>query len=74
MLFKFLCNFAVWNYESVKLYDKIIGNMKKYVVLLVVAMALMSAGKQDGVITKEDGATIVNTTTIAKDVEGYSNN
>lgn len=46
--------------------------MKKYVVLLVVAMALMSAGKQDGVITKEDGATIVNTTTIAKDVEGYS--
>ena len=46
--------------------------MKKYVVLLVVAVALMSAGKQDGVITKEDGATVVNTSTIAKDVEGYS--
>jgi electron transport complex protein RnfG len=46
--------------------------MKKYVVLLLVAVALMSAGKQDGAITKEDGATVVNTTTIAKDVEGYN--
>ncbi|MBO4719427.1 MAG: FMN-binding protein [Prevotella sp.] len=46
--------------------------MKKYVVLLLTAVALMSAGKQDGAITKEDGATVVNTTTIAKDVEGYN--
>ena len=46
--------------------------MKKYVVLLLAAVALMSAGKQDGAITKEDGATVVNTTTIAKDVEGYN--
>ena len=43
--------------------------MKKYVVLLLAAVALMSAGKQDGAITKEDGAIVVNTTTIAKDVE-----
>ena len=46
--------------------------MKKYVVLLLAAVALMSAGKQDGAITKEDGAIVVNTTTIAKDVEGYN--
>jgi electron transport complex protein RnfG len=46
--------------------------MKNYVVLLLAAVALMSAGKQDGAITKEDGATVVNTTTIAKDVEGYN--
>jgi electron transport complex protein RnfG len=46
--------------------------MKKYTFLLVAALALMSAGKQDGAITKEDGVTVVNTTTIAKDVEGYN--
>ena len=46
--------------------------MKKYVFLLLAAMALMSAGKQDGAITKENGVTVVNTTTIAKDVEGYN--
>ena len=46
--------------------------MKKYTFLLIAALALMSAGKQDGAITKEDGATVVNTTTIAKDVEGYN--
>lgn len=46
--------------------------MKKYLVVLVVALALMSAGKQDSAITKENGSVIVNTTTIAKDVEGYN--
>ena len=46
--------------------------MKKYIFLLLAALALMSAGKQDGVITKENGSTIVNTTTIAQDVEGYN--
>ena len=46
--------------------------MKKYVLLLLAAVVLMSAGKQDGAITKENGFTIVNTTTIAKDVEGYN--
>ncbi len=36
-------------------------------------LVLMSAGKKDdGVITKEDGMTVVNTTTIARDVEGYN--
>ena len=46
--------------------------MKKYLVILVAAVALMSAGKQDSAITKENGSVIVNTTTIAKDVEGYN--
>lgn len=46
--------------------------MKKYAFLIIAALVLMSAGKQDGAITKEDGATVVNTTTIAKDVEGYN--
>ncbi len=46
--------------------------MKKYLVVLVAALALMSAGKQDSAITKENGSVIVNTTTIAKDVEGYN--
>ncbi len=47
--------------------------MKKYIVLSCLAVALISAGKNDsGVITKEKGVTIVNTTTIADDVEGYN--
>ena len=46
--------------------------MKKYFVLAVMAVVLLSAGKQDGAITKEDGVFIVNTTTIANDVEGYN--
>ena len=46
--------------------------MKKYIVLVFAAVVLMSAGKQDSAITKENGSVIVNTTTIAKDVEGYN--
>lgn len=46
--------------------------MKKYVFIALAAVALMSAGQQDSPITKENGAVIVNTTTIAKDVEGYA--
>ena len=47
--------------------------MKKYFVLVSMAVVLMSAGlKGDEAITKEDGMTVVNTTTIAKDVEGYN--
>ncbi|MBQ8990000.1 MAG: FMN-binding protein [Prevotella sp.] len=48
-------------------------NMKKSLVLVALAAVLMSAGKAgDEVITKEDGMYVVNTTTIAKDVEGYN--
>ena len=32
----------------------------------------MSAGQQDSPITKENGTDVVNTTTLAKDVEGYN--
>ena len=45
--------------------------MKKYFIIVIAAVALMSAGQQDSAITKENGSVIVNTTTIAKNVEGY---
>lgn len=44
--------------------------MKKY-LFAVLALILMSMTKGDGVITKEKGVYIVNTTTLAKDVRGY---
>ena len=46
--------------------------MKKYFALAFAAIVLMSAGKQDGAITKEDGVYVVNTTTIVNGVEGYN--
>ena len=47
--------------------------MKKSLLLVCMVIALTSAGlKGDEVITKENGLTVVNTTTIAKDVEGYN--
>ena len=50
--------------------------MKKLVTTtcaaFVLAAMLMSASKKDGVITKENGMTVVNTTTLTKDVEGYN--
>ena len=52
--------------------NKILKEMKKYIVLVFAAVVLMSAGKQDGAITKEDGATVVNTTTLTQNVEGYN--
>ena len=47
--------------------------MKKSLLLVCVAVVLTSAGlKGDDVITKENGLTVVNTSTIAQDVEGYN--
>ena len=46
--------------------------MKKYLALAFAAIVLMSAGKQDGAITKEGGVYVVNTTTIVNGVEGYN--
>jgi electron transport complex protein RnfG len=46
--------------------------MKKFLTILFASVMLMSAGKQDSAITKENGVYIVNTTTIAKNVEGYN--
>lgn len=46
--------------------------MKKYFALAFAVVVLMSAGKQDGAITKEDGVYVVNTTTIVNGVEGYN--
>jgi len=44
--------------------------MKK-LLFLASAFVLMSMTKGDGVITKENGAYIINTTTLAKNVRGY---
>ena len=44
--------------------------MKK-LMILGVALVLMSMTKGDGVITKENGFDVVNTTTLAKNVSGY---
>lgn len=50
-------------------------NMKKKLLDLTVCLALaflwMAAKGDDGVITKENGVYIVNTTTLAANVEGY---
>ena len=46
--------------------------MKKFFLLVFAAVVLMSAGKQDSAITKEGDIYVVNTTTIASGVEGYS--
>ena len=40
--------------------------------MAAMAVVLMSATQQDSAITKENGTFIVNTTTIAKGVEGYN--
>lgn len=48
--------------------------MKKIVItmsVLALAVVLMSGKKGDNVMTKEKGAYVVNTTTLAKDVIGY---
>ncbi|MBR4920081.1 MAG: FMN-binding protein [Prevotella sp.] len=49
--------------------------MKKIIFSLTMCMALVvlliSAKKDDGVITKENGMYVVNTSTLAADVDGY---
>lgn len=40
--------------------------------LLVMAVVFMSLTPAEQVVTKEDGMTVVNTTTLAADVEGYA--
>lgn len=47
------------------------NHFKKYLFLLPAALCLLS-WIADDVITKEDGMTVVNTTTLGKDVEGYN--
>ena len=41
-------------------------------MLFAAALLAASASAQEQVITKEDGMTVVNTTTLAKDVDGYN--
>lgn len=45
--------------------------MKKKMMFAALAVLLMSMAKGDGVITKEKGVYVINTTTLAKDVRGY---
>ncbi|MBQ7988861.1 MAG: FMN-binding protein [Bacteroidaceae bacterium] len=46
--------------------------MRKITMLFAAALLAASASAQEQVITKEDGMTVVNTTTLAKDVDGYN--
>lgn len=46
--------------------------MKKYFIIVIAAVAMISAGQQNSPITKENGTDVINTTTLAKDVEGYN--
>ena len=46
--------------------------MKKFFVFAVAALALMSAGQSDTPISKENGMTVVNTTTLEQSKEGYN--
>jgi uncharacterized protein with FMN-binding domain len=48
--------------------------MKKFMLFGVMALSLMSFTQDTSVITEEEGMTVVNTTTICKDVKGYSAN
>lgn len=41
-------------------------------LLLTVSLSAAAQAKADNVITKENGATVINTTTLAEDVEGYA--
>jgi len=48
--------------------------MKKIMLMgatLLVAVVLLSAGKKTGIMTKEKGVYVVNTTELCKDVVGY---
>ena len=41
-------------------------------LLLTISLSAAAQAKADNVITKENGATVINTTTLADDVEGYA--
>lgn len=46
--------------------------MKKFVLPLIVIIFFSSFIAGDETMTKEDGMTVINTTTIGKDIEGYA--
>ena len=41
-------------------------------LLLLISVAASAQVKTDNVITKENGSTVINTTTLADDIEGYA--
>lgn len=48
------------------------NNIMIAAVAAAVAFGLMSLKPADDVVTKENGLTVVNTTTLAEDIEGYA--
>ena len=48
------------------------NNIMIAAVAAAVAFGLMSLRPADDVVTKENGLTVVNTTTLAEDIEGYA--
>ena len=48
------------------------NNIMIAAVAAAVAFGLMSLRPADDVVTKENGRTVVNTTTLAEDIEGYA--
>ena len=42
------------------------------IALFAISMNAAAQAKKDGVITKENGVTVINTTTLAADIEGYA--
>ena len=69
-----------FGYALSKVSDKniITMNMKSKLLFLIPTFSLLfsvsasAQAKTDNVITKENGATVINTTTLADDVEGYA--
>lgn len=56
-----------------KIMKKVLINTTAVAALLMAA-AMMQSAKPDDVMTKEDGMTVVNTTTLSKNVIGYVDN
>ena len=52
--------------------ERIMKNLKTILGVALLAAFLMSAVQSDGTITKEGKTTIVNTTVIGKNIEGYA--
>ena len=46
--------------------------MKKTIIVVLLAVACVTASAQDVMLKEKDGTYVVNTTTLAQDVEGYS--
>lgn len=48
--------------------------MKKYILFGILAFSFMSFTQDTSVLSNEEGMTVINTTTLCKDVKGYTAN